>query len=370
MNLKKPCPNVSNEVVSHKMYAPFNQPLTQLLNKMKLKVFPIFLSFTYAFSFAIQPCAFAQPEQFVNSLGITFSRIPAGTFVMGRTESLGTLRKDFPQFEDSRFTQFDDELPAHKVTISRSYFLSKYEVTVGQFKAFLKESGYVPESIRDKTGGYGYNKDYDPSKTEKGDAFEGRDPKYSWENPGFVQTDDHPVTNVTWNDAVFLAQWLSKKEGKKYRLPTEAEWEYACLAGSQTRFGVGDDPDAVSAYANLFDQTTAKNWPKWQNFAQKQADGFPFTAPVGSFKPNKYGLYDMSGNVWEWVSDFYSSPYVPDAVIDPIGPARGELQIRRGGSWHTWALYSRCQFRNWNTAETRYTLVGIRLLLETHETKD
>jgi len=233
--------------------------------------------------------------------------------------------------------------------------------------AILQKSGYIPESIRDKSGGYGYNEKYDPDTSIKKDAFEGRDPRYSWINPGFSQTERDPVTNITWNDAVNLAKWLSKKEGKKYRLPTEAEWEYACLAKTQSRFGVGDDPRHLSFYANVYDQSALSYWGKWNNFAQKDSDGFPFTAPVGSFKPNSYGLYDMNGNVWEWVSDFYSDQYPSDAVTNPTGPPSGDLRVRRGGSWHTWALYARCQFRNWNTADTRYTLVGVRLLLEKHD---
>ena len=303
-------------------------------------------------------------EEVRNTLGMEFVLIPSGTFVMGRTESLKALRAAFPAFEDWRFGPLDDELPSHEVEITKAFYLGKHELTVGQFRQFLKESGYVPESIRDKTGGYGYNKDYDPETTVKKDAFEGRDPKYSWENPGFPQTERDPVTNITWNDAVYLAKWLSEKEGKHYRLPTEAEWEYSCLANTKTRFGVGDDPESLSAYANLYDQSTAKNWDKWKDFAQKLSDGFAFTAPVGSFKPNNFGLYDMSGNVWEWVSDFYADQYAAGTALDPTGPKDGELQIRRGGAWHTWSLYSRCQYRNWNTATTRYTLVGVRLLLE------
>ena len=306
----------------------------------------------------------ANAKDYSNTLGMKFVLIPAGTFVMGRTESTESLRQAFPAFEASRIEQLTDELPAHPVEITKSFYLGQHEVTVGQFRKFLEASGYVPESIRDQTGGYGYNKDYDPASTVKQDAFEGRHPKYSWQNPGFAQTENDPVTNVTLNDAVYLATWLSQKEGKTYRLPTEAEWEYSCLAGTQTRFGVGDDPEVLSAYANLYDQSTAKNWVQWKNFAQKSDDSFAFTSPVGSFKPNNFGLYDMNGNVWEWVSDSYSAQYPSGKATDPTGPEASELRIRRGGSWHTWALYSRCQFRNWNTAETRYPLVGMRLLLE------
>lgn len=117
------------------------------------------------------------------------------------------------------------------------------EVSVGQFRKFLKASGYIAEPVADGTGAYGYNTDYDAVKSVSGDAFERRDPKYSWRNPGFVQGDDHPVLNITWNDAVAMAKWLSEKEGVKYRLTTEAEWEYACRAGTRTRYANGDDPD-------------------------------------------------------------------------------------------------------------------------------
>ncbi len=300
-----------------------------------------------------------------NSLRMKFVRIPAGDFLMGSEESAQSLARDFPQYDRARFAELYDEAPVHRVRITRDFYLGQHEVTVSQFRAFLHASGYVPESIADGTGGYGYNAAYDPNTTERGDAFEGRDPRYSWRNPGFPQGDQHPVLNVTWNDAVAMARWLSEREGAVYRLPTEAEWEYACRAETRTRYPGGDNPEILLESANTFDADTAMNWPSWQRFALKGHDGHAFTAPVASFKPNAFGLYDMLGNAWEWTADWHSDrAYANSAMQDPQGPADGAVRVRRGGSWHTWALYARCGYRNWNSPQTRYTLVGFRLLRE------
>lgn len=303
-----------------------------------------------------------------NSLGMKFVLVPAGEFLMGSDELPEALARTFPQYERRRFEQLADEAPVHTVRITRPFFLGQYEVTVGQFRRFLAESGYMPESVADGTGGYGYNPGYDPAKTTRGDAFEGREPKYSWRNPGFTQGDEHPVLNVTWNDAVAMARWLSEKEGMAYRLPTEAEWEYACRAGVRARYFNGDDPRWLNRIANTFDADAAANWPAWSGYAIESHDGYAFTAPVGSFAPNALGLYDMIGNAWEWVSDWYDERYYAGSPTnDPAGPAAGNVRVRRGGSWHTWPLYTRCSFRNWNTPETRYTLLGMRLLREVRD---
>lgn len=305
------------------------------------------------------------PTVLENSLGMKFVLVPAGEFMMGSDESLSALAQAYPQYEARRLAELEDEAPIHKVRITKAFYLGQYEVTVGQFRKFIEASGYQPESIADGTGGYGYNRTYDPAQSQRGDAFEGRDPKYSWRNPGFVQTDEHPVVNVTWNDAVAMAQWLSQREGKKYRLPTEAEWEYACRAGSRTRYHSGDDPQSLLQVANTFDLAAQSNWPQWKAFALNGWDGFAFTAPVGRFEPNAWGLYDMHGNAWEWTADFYDDQYYAHSPVnDPLGPATGNLRVRRGGSWHTWALYLRSSYRNVNTPSTRYTLVGMRLLRE------
>jgi formylglycine-generating enzyme len=300
-----------------------------------------------------------------NSLGMKLVLVPAGEFLMGSDESPDTLARDYPAYDRNRFVELSDEAPVHAVRITRPFYLGQHEVTVGQFRRFVEASGYTPESEADGTGGYGYNPAYDPSTTARGDAFQGRDPRYSWRDPGFPQGDDHPVLNVTWNDAVALSAWLSKQEGKRYRLPTEAEWESACRAGTRTRYHSGDDPRSLLKVANTFDAEAVRNWPRWQAYALQGSDGFAFTAPVGSFEPNALGLHDMLGNAWEWVSDWHDeSYYAISPVADPPGPEDGTVHVRRGGSWHTWALYARCGYRNWNSARTRYTLLGMRLLLE------
>jgi formylglycine-generating enzyme required for sulfatase activity len=314
---------------------------------------------------AVSPTPGSRPPSIDNSLGMAFVLVPAGEFAMGRDESAERLAAAFPDYEPERFQVLGDETPLHPVRITRPFYFGRHEVTVGQFARFLALSGYQPESVADGTGGYGFNRDYDPARTARRDAFEGRDPRYSWRNPGFPQGDDHPVVNVTWNDAQAMASWLSRSEGRTYRLPTEAEWEYACRAGSRTRYHSGDDPLTLLQVANIFDRDSARNWPKWFDNALAGRDGFAFTSPVGSFAPNAWGLYDMHGNAWEWVSDWYGEAYYAQSPRDdPTGPAGGDVRVRRGGSWHSWPFYVRASFRNWNTPQTRYTLVGMRLVLE------
>lgn len=305
-----------------------------------------------------------QPPTHRDARGMVFVRVPAGEFLMGSDEPAATLARDFPQLEPRRLAALADEAPVHRVRITRAFWLGQHEVTVGQFRRFLRESGHVPESVADGSGGYGF----DPARGRPGatgEAFAGRDPRWSWADPGFPQGEDHPVVNVTWHDAVAMADWLTRVEGVRHRLPTEAEWEYACRAGSRSRWHRGDDPAALAGVANLFDQAAAADWPRWAAMALPHDDGWRFTAPVGRFAANAFGLHDMHGNVWEWVADRYAEDaYARAPVDDPAGPAEGHLRVRRGGSWHSWPLYARCSYRNWNSASTRYTLVGFRLLRE------
>jgi formylglycine-generating enzyme required for sulfatase activity len=308
---------------------------------------------------------FTSQTIFSNSIGMSFVLVPKGQFFMGNKDSTLDLVKDFPKYEVHRIAELDDERPFHQVKISKNFYMGKTEVTVGQFSHFLSETNYVPESIKDGTGAYGYSLEHDKNRKEVDDAFAGRDTKYSLRNPGFDQSSEHPVVNVSWNDAVAMADWLTKKEGVRYRLPTEAEWEYACLANKQKRYSSSDNPEELSKLANIFDKDATSRWRRWGDFALESHDGYSFTSPVGSFRANAFGLHDMVGNVWEWVSDNYDDAYYYHSdLTDPQGPDSSNVKVRRGGSWHTWSLYARCSYRNYNTPSSRYPLLGFRLVRE------
>lgn len=299
-------------------------------------------------------------KTFTNTLGIKLIMIPAGEFMMGNAETVESLAKAFPHYESKRIEGLGDEKPYHKVRITKPFYFAVHELTIGQFKEFSKQADFKSEAERDGTGGWGYNRE-----TQK---IETRNPKYSWRNPGFAQGDDHPVVNITWNDAVDICRWLSKKEGKKYRLPTEAEWEYACRAGEAdtgSRYHFGNDPEGLAKAANTYDATSAKEIPESKPYAIAGDDGYAYTAPVGSYKPNAFGLYDMHGNVWEWCSDFYGEDYYAKSPTDdPKGPETGRKHVRRGGAWASWPLYLRTSFRNWNTPQSRYINLGLRMVCE------
>ena len=179
--------------------------------------------------------------------------IPPGKFLMGS-----------PDNETGRNAS---EGPQHEVVLTGPFYMGVHDVTVGQFKAFVKETGYQTEK-----GGGAYR---------FADGSWQLDPLANWQNPGFEQSDDHPVVCVSWNDANAFCNWLSKKEKRMYQLPTEAQWEYACRAGTTTAYSFGDDPKDLGDYA-------------WY-----QDNSGNHTHPVGGKKPNPWGLYDMHGNVWQ-----------------------------------------------------------------------
>lgn len=268
------------------------------------------------------------PKNFTNSIGMQFVLVPSGEFKMGISDD--GADKLATEISISKGL-FQNEQPQHKVTISKPYYLGMFEVTKEQFGRFVAEVNYQTESERDRSGGTGYD-----IKTKKINAE--RSSIYTWRHSGWASYDDsHPVVNVTWNDAREFCNWLTRKEGISYRLPTEAEWEYACRAGTTSWHPGGDDVVSLTRIANVADQNTKKLGVFSESFQFAPGDdGYPFTAPVGSFEANNFGLHDMVGNVWEWCEDAYDrKAYSARAagVIDPSEISDGDFRVSRGGSW-------------------------------------
>jgi formylglycine-generating enzyme required for sulfatase activity len=249
-----------------------------------------------------------------------FALLPAGEFLMGAPDT-------DPHAQDN-------EKPQHRVRITRPFYLGTTEVARGQFRRFVDAAVYQTSAEKDGQGAWGWNGE---KKTwEQG-------PKYTWQNPGFEQTDDHPVVNVTWNDAMAFADWLSRKERQTYRLPTEAEWEYAATGGDGREYPWGD----------LWD-------PQKANTAEA---GPLITTPIGMYPSGRSpsGLCDMAGNVEEYVADSYE-PYPGGEIIeDHLWAAhQGKYRITRGGSFSRYGDLARCARRHGRFPEEIYA-VGFRL---------
>ena len=228
----------------------------------------------------------ATGKTYTNSIGMEFVLIPSGTFKMGSSNGES------------------DEKPIHSVTISEAFYMGKYEVTQKEWKAVMGD------------------------------------------NPSSFKGDKLPVEQVSWNDIQEFIKKLNQKEGgTKYRLPTEAEWEYAARAGSNSKWSFGDNESQLGDYA----------WYGSNSNSQ--------THPVGQKKPNKYGLYDVHGNVWEWVQDWYDSNYYSSSPkTDSKGPSSGSGRVSRGGSWGTYAEYARSALRDYGSPEYRDYNIGFRLV--------
>ena len=228
-------------------------------------------------------------------------RVPAGTFRMG---------------DDSAAAKADEK-PAHSVTLP-AFAVGKFEVTYGEFSAFVAATGYTPPTgcLTDRKGGQGWGFGADAS----------------WRDPGYPLTDRQPVVCIPWAAANAYALWLSRRTGKPYRLLSESEWEYAARAGTTTQYWWGDRADDLCAYANGGDLAMQKQFPSWP--AADCDDGQAFAAPVGSYRPNAFGLYDMAGNAWEWTQDCYAPSYDPQPR-DGGAYTGGSCahRVLRGGSW-------------------------------------
>ncbi len=304
------------------------------------------------------------PKERVVELGggvkMTLVFIPAGSFTMGCTEA--AIKALLAKWPEAKEESFAGEKPAPKVTISKAFWMGKHEVMVGQFRRFVDGTGYKTDAEKGTPDGF--------IPKLKGKVAE--DHNWRKPHPAFSQTDEHPVIMLSWNDAVAFADWLNATDGGKpagssYRLPTEAEWEYACRAGTTTWYQWGDDPDRGKGWCNASDMTAKKTWPfPWLGKSVfNWEDGFVFTAPVGSFKANAFGLHDMHGNVREWCQDWYG-PYKEGDQTDPAGPDSGRHRVLRGGGW-TMAPWHLCpedsHDRNGGGPAFRGTAQGFRVAL-------
>lgn len=278
-------------------------------------------------------------------IGIQTIFVPAGEFLMG---------SDAPE----RFGELSrSEALLHRVRITQSFYMSRTEVTVVQFRRFVEDSGYVTDAERLGTGCNGLVL---PSGEVR------RDPQWIWSSPGFFQTDQHPVVCVSWQDAIAFCGWLSDLTQQRYRLPTEAEWEYACRAGTNSLFSTGDKLESLEGFVNCGDRSLADVFPAACPAVVKWNDGFPFTSPTGSFKPNPWDFCDMHGNVGEWCMDWFDPQYYSDSPVDdPAGPVEPQRwRVVRGGSWYNGAASCRSSGRHDGVPTEASTTNGFRVVKE------
>jgi formylglycine-generating enzyme required for sulfatase activity len=263
-----------------------------------------------------KPVAEPEPSKpITNSLGMKLVPVGAGRFTMGSSpreiERCIDLKLAWPGADG-----FKSQGPEHEVEITRAFYMGAHHVTVGQFQAFVTDSKY-------QGGG-------------------------AWPRPAWEQTDEHPVVNVSSNDALAFCTWLSQKEGKRYRLPSEAEWEYCCRAGhAGSRYGFANEDSELALHA----------WYKANSKAR--------THPVGQLKANDWGLYDMHGNAWQWCQDHYGIDYYKSSPKqNPTGPNSDGMRVLRGGAWDCEPVHCGAAFRRPNEPALRSYNFGFRVVLE------
>jgi formylglycine-generating enzyme required for sulfatase activity len=294
------------------------------------------------------------PAIVTNSIRMKLALIPAGEFLMGAPESDSDANKD--------------ELPQHRVRITRQFHMGIHEVTVEQFRSFVDDTGHKTAAENEESSGY----------DSDNQMFQYNKRGFNWRNLGWKQSDDHPVLNVNWFDAVAFCEWLSRKESRRYRLPTEAQWEYACRAGTVARFIGGDSSNQLLLIANVQDESLAQLKPRFSNsdsasYLTKPVpwdDKYPFSAPVGRFQPNKFGLYDMLGNAAEWCQDWYAEDHYRDSPTnDPSGPEKGTGRVVRGGAFLHQPRHCRVTQRVNGAPSYHNYIIGFRVVLDADESK-
>jgi formylglycine-generating enzyme required for sulfatase activity len=274
------------------------------------------------------------PVETTNTIGMKFVLIPAGKFLMGSSKE----KIDFwlTQTVDEWVKErLPGEGPQHKVEITHPFYMGQTEVTVGQFRRFVKATRYKTQAERE-----GGAHRHVPSGNWRMDA------DANWLKSGFAQTDDHPVVCISWNDAVEFCNWLSKQENKHYRLPTEAEWEYSCRAGTKGQWAFGDSEGELLTYARIGTNSQLHPWP------------------VAGLKQNAWRLHDMHGNVTEWCQDVHNANYYKTSPPkDPPGPRAGSKRVLRGGSCFQGPVWCRSAFRAYEKAGFCWDDLGFRVVL-------
>ena len=239
--------------------------------------------------------------------------VPAGSYLMGAPESEARRRSN--------------EGPVHLVTIGYSFDVGKYEVTRGEFARFVSETGHVTANLCRRVFPFERRSEWSIGHT--------------WRNPGFDQTDDHPVVCVDWFDAKAYVEWLSEKTGDEYRLLSESEWEYVARGGTVTPVFWEGGADGQCRYANAADANTVRGW------SVDCDDGYTWSAPVGSYEANPFGVHDTAGNVWEWVEDdSCNNDYVGAPVDGSAWICSGLSKLARGGGYVSSLISLRSAYRD------------------------
>jgi formylglycine-generating enzyme len=294
-------------------------------------------------------------QTLTNSIGMKLVRIPAGDYMMGSPKrEMDWLRLTFRKiWREGHKQWFQDEMPVHPVRITKPFYIGATVITVGQFRQFVRDANFKTDAEKGDGGMIFAHKEqrWMPQKGMK------------WDSVPWTIADDQPVVFVSWNDADAFCKWLSRKEKRAYRLPTEAEWEMACRGGSSwSRFPWGDrlpgDKDTNFGDGN----------PKLPESLTTVNDGYRYVSPVTAFPPNAYGLYDMAGNVMQWVGDWYDRNYYENSPIEnPKGPSSGTGKVNKGGNWYASPADGRCAFRGFSGQTMSFWNLGFRVVLEDEE---
>ena len=251
--------------------------------------------------------------------------------IRGGECSMGSLEAEAGR-DDYRLFGVKANENRHQVIVS-DFFMGKYAVTVADFRKFAEATGYRSDAEKG-----GFSVIFIDGNVEDRSGVNWRHGVTGTERP--EEEGNHPVVHVSWNDAVAYGEWMSGKSEMRFRLPTEAEWEYACRAGSKSAFNTGKNLTTAEANYN-------GNHP-WNN--NEKGICLENTVAVDSFAPNGWGLYNMHGNVWEWCSDWLGGSYYDECkekgrVANPAGPATGTFRVIRGGSWSFTAGRCRSAYR-------------------------